>query len=192
MSDTPTQTEPVINPPADSPDELTKARQQAEEYLNGWKRAKADYLNFKKQSERETEALVGFATAALILEFIRHKTNLDRAWQHLPDQFKAEPWLKGLAQVKTEYDDSLTALGVELIPTDGQPFNPELHEAVKREAKPGVAEGTVTETLEPGYRLRGQVILPAKVAVSAGAAPIPADNDNSKPTKGGDGDNGDH
>ena len=52
MSDTPTQTEPVINPPADSPDELTKARQQAEEYLNGWKRAKADYLNFKKQSER--------------------------------------------------------------------------------------------------------------------------------------------
>ncbi len=167
MTDSHHQSDPTNPDPAAPADDLTKARQQAEEYLNGWKRAKADYLNLKKQSEREKEELVGLATAALILEFIRHKTNLDRAWKHLPKEFNSEPWIAGLTQVKSEYDGSMKALGVELIPTDGQPFNPELHEAVKREPKSGAPEGTIIETLEPGYRLRGQVILPAKVAVSA-------------------------
>ena len=61
----------------DPKNELEIVQKQAEEYLNGWKRAKADYINFKKETEKKQKELIEFATAGLLLELFT-----------LVDQFK--------------------------------------------------------------------------------------------------------
>ncbi len=147
-------------------DELAKLKRQAEEYLDGWKRAKADYLNLKKQTEREKEELIGMAAGALLLDLLPVKTNLDRAWSHLPADLAEHEWIKGLGQVRSQLDAVLKTRGIEVIDPIGQPFNPNEHDAIERAPDAEVPDGHVSQTLEPGYRLQGRVMIPAKVRVS--------------------------
>lgn len=168
--------------PSNAPAEaFAKLEQRASEYLDGWKRAKADYLNLKKQSEREREDIVGMTMGAVILELLPVKTNLDRAWAQVPADLSENPWVKGVSQVRSQFDAFLSALGIEAIRPDGQTFDPERHEAVERRSDKSVPDNQVMSTLEPGYTMHGKVIVPAKVAVNTHEG-----KQKPEDTKGGD------
>jgi molecular chaperone GrpE len=164
-------------------EDYAKLQKQAEEYLDGWKRAKADYLNLKKQTEREREELIGMAAGALVLDLLPVKTNLDRAWKHLPDDLAGHDWVKGLTQVRAQFDAVLTTLGITVIDPTKQPFDPNQHEAIERAPDPSIPEGHVSATLEPGYAIQGKVIIPAKVRVNQ---PVDSNASTNDQAKGGD------
>jgi len=158
-------------------DNLEILEKKNKEYLDGWQRAKADYLNLKKESEKRYQDLIKFANASLILEILPVMDNFKLAVSHIPkDQLKAD-WVIGIAHIKKQLADILKNLGIEEIKTVGEKFNPELHEAVSAETREkretehekhesGGSKGVIIKEVRSGYSMHGKVIQVAKVVVS--------------------------
>ena len=145
--------------------ELELAQKKMEEYLDGWKRAKADYLNFKKENEKRQTEFIQFANAALIAELLPIYDHFKIAWQHVPNEQREVNWVKGFEHIKNQFTNFLKQLGIEEIKTVGEKFNPDFHEAVSHEAKEGFAPDIIFEEVKCGYILYGKVLQPAKVKV---------------------------
>lgn len=146
-------------------EELEQAQTLADNNMDGWKRARADYLNLKKEAEKEKIELAQFANLSLIFELLPIADNFDRAFKHIPDDVKNQEWVKGILGIRQQLQSILQGIGLEPVKTDGA-FNPELHEAVSHEPKDGVAGDTIIEVVEPGYMLHGRLVRPAKVKVA--------------------------
>lgn len=146
--------------------ELELAQKKAEEHLDGWRRAKADYLNLKKETESRQLELIQFANAALLAQFLPVYDHYKLACQHIPQEAKDQDWVVGFLHIKKQFDDFLKNLGIEEIKTVGEPFNPEFHEAVSHEKKEGFKTDVIFEEVKAGYTLHGKVISPARVKVA--------------------------
>ena len=150
MSDEPKQ----IN---DQSEELEQVKSKSEEYLNNWKRERADFINYKKDEIRRLGEIIKFANESLILEMIDVLDNLEMAIKHASPDVDKE-WLKGLEHVQKDFMELLNKYGVERIKTTDN-FDPELHEMV------GEGEGDKVEELRAGYTMHGKVIRPARVKI---------------------------
>lgn len=148
------------------PSELEQLRKQADEYLKGWQRARADYANLKKETDKEKEEIVRFANAALILEILPLYDHFKRALRHIPEDARQREWVKGFLHIQTQFKTLFTALGLEEIPAAGQPFDPSRHEAVAKEHREGIPPATILEEVSTGFTYQGRVLVPAKVKVS--------------------------
>ncbi|MFA5051641.1 MAG: nucleotide exchange factor GrpE [Patescibacteria group bacterium] len=149
-------------------DELELLKKKADEYLNGWKRAKADYINLKKDHEKHEQQMVQFANASLILEMLPIYDNFKLAWQHIPDEHRTnDEWLKGIEHIKNQFKGLLKNIGIEEIQTIGEKFDPELHEAVAKEKAEGKESGIIIAEIKGGYKLYDKVLEHAKVKVAA-------------------------
>ena len=147
--------------------EFEQLKNKTEEYLDGWKRARADYENLKKQTEREKTEFVKFANANLVFGLIPVYNNLKLALKHAPQN---NQWAKGVEQVKNQFKQVLEHNGVEeIIPQEGDKFNTEIHEAVehtdKTRIKPNSYDNKISKVVSTGYKLNGKVFVPAKVVV---------------------------
>lgn len=145
--------------------ELEKAKKQAEEYLNGWKRAKADYINFKRETEKKQKELIEFATAGMLLELFPLVDQFKQAFKHLPKDQQKSDWVKGIKHIQDNLNKILNNLGIEEIAAKGEKFNPELHDAIEEIAS-DLEEGTILEEIKTGFKMNDKVIQPAKVKVS--------------------------
>ncbi len=145
---------------------LNEYKKKAEEYLNGWKRAKADYLNFKKEEERRKSEFVKFANLSLILELLPLRENFKKAFNHLPKELEENDWVIGIKHIKNQLDELFKKFHIEEIKTVGEKFNPERHEAVGKEKRDNLEEDTIIKEVETGYLMEGKVIKPAKVIIS--------------------------
>lgn len=132
--------------------ELEVCQKQGEEYLNNWKRERADFINYKKDEAKRMEAFVGFANEGLILEFLDIIDNLELAAKHDISSDSIKQIIKKTEGVLKKYD-------VERIKT-GKEFDPNLHEAVSTEP-----EGDKIEEVRAGYTMRGKVIRPVRVKI---------------------------
>jgi molecular chaperone GrpE len=154
------------NEEKDLQEELVLAQRQAEEHLEGWKRAKADYLNLKKDSEKYQTEMIQFANASLIAQLLPIFDHYKLAWQHVPEDQKKTDWVIGFGHIKKQLADFFKNLGIEEIKTVGEKFNPEFHEAAAHENQEGIETDMIFEEVKPGYTLHGKVIYPAKVKVA--------------------------
>jgi len=157
--------------------ELIECEKIKEEYLAGWQRSRADFLNYKKEEFERREKIREFAENELILKIIKILDDLERAKKEIPEDFKNSDWLQGFFQIENQFKNFLKGEKIEEINPKGEKFNPNFHEAVeeieteKKEEKEGEEEkkeesGKVLEVLEKGYK-RGEVLLrAAKVKVS--------------------------
>ena len=123
-----------------------------EEYLNNWKRERADFLNYKKDESRRVEEFVRFANEDVILETMEIVDDLDLAVQEYKDI--------GLEQIIKKFKDLFKKYGLEEIETKGK-FDPGLHEAIETETG-----GEKIIQVRAGYTMHGKVIRPAKVKVT--------------------------
>jgi len=139
--------------------ELEKYRKQAEEYLNGWKRAKADYLNLKKEMEAQNKEIKEWLSKIFLIPLLDIMDSFD----------KAEAWVTGIEGIKKQFEDYLKIHGVELMKVIGEKFDPLKHEAIESiegglSAQVGES-GIVSEEIRKGYLINGEVLRPAKVKV---------------------------
>lgn len=136
---------------------------QAEEYLKGWQRAQADYINLEKEIEAKRAGWIKMANGELLVELLPVYDNLKLAMKHIPDKDRKLDWVVGVAHIKNQMAKFLADQGVEEIkPKAGDKFDLELHEAVE---KSGDEDDTVKKLVKAGYRLKGQVLAPAKVII---------------------------
>lgn len=150
--------------------ELEICQKKSDEYLNGWKRAKADYINLKRDGEKEKEKFAKFASAALIIQLLPIVNNFKRGFEHLAEieDEKSKNCFEGFRHIYNQILELLKKLGIEEIKTVGEKFNPEIHEAVKEEAtetKKETSEQIIIKEVSAGYTMHGRVIMPAKVVI---------------------------
>ncbi len=146
--------------------ELEKYKKQAEEYLAGWQRAKADFINFKRQNEQEKEEWVKFSNSNLILQLLPVLDNLQLANNQQPEisDDQIQKWIKGIEHIQRQFENILKDLGLEKIKTVGEKFNPEIHESVGKE-KDGEVKNQIIKEIQVGYAMYGKIIRPAKVII---------------------------
>lgn len=143
--------------------ELDKLRAENEEYLNNWKRAAADFENFKRRKETESRELLEYSKEMTVMKLMPSLQSLEQVLKYAPNDDKYKDWLLGLKATIIQLEKTMEELGLAKIKTVGEKFNPDLHEAVQEEESGG--EGIVKE-IQPGFTLNGRVIIPAKVVVA--------------------------
>lgn len=124
-----------------------------EEYLNNWKRERADFLNYKKDEARRIEEFARFANEDVILESMEILDDLELATKELKNV--------GLESIIKKFKELFKKYGVEEIETEGQKFNPEMHDVVEME--PG---GEKMLPVRAGYTMHGKVVRPARVKIT--------------------------
>jgi len=129
-------------------------------------RLRADFDNFRKRVLRETEALRATAARETIRNLLPVRDNLERALAHDPADGAA--FAEGVRMILRQFDDTLAAQGLESIETDGQEFDPNVHEALTYAPSDTVPAGRIATVYERGYRIGGVLLRPAKVVVSSG------------------------
>ena len=140
--------------------ELEKALQaEKEKYL----RLAAEYDNYRKRSLKEKEALFIDIRCDTIAQILPVYDNLARA---LSQECSDEAFYKGIEMTMTQLKDILHKCGVKEIPAVGEPFNPEVHNAIMHTEDPAYGASTVTEEFEKGFMLGDRVIRHALVKVA--------------------------
>lgn len=141
--------------------ELKQCEAEKKEYLDGWQRAKADLINYKKDEAKRFEEIMKFAAEGVIAEAVQVLDSFDLALQHeMPKDVE-----RGIVLIRSQLEDILRRRGLEVIQAEGQKFDPARHESVG-EAEGEGDEGMVAEELQKGYRLNGRLIRPARVKIS--------------------------
>ena len=131
-------------------------------------RSQADFENFRKRASREKEDAVKYANASFLEKLIPSLDNFELGLNAARSSAENSPILAGMDMVAKQLTDFLLGSGVEPINAEGQPFDPNLHEAVAQEASASLAEGVVIRQLRRGYKLRDRLLRPATVVVSKG------------------------
>ena len=140
--------------------EIEQLRKEKDEYLAGWKRAKADLLNYKKEEAERQQKWGWVIQAEFASKFLPALDSLDRAEQVMKSD-------KGFLQIAKQLRKAFEEQGIEEVKAKGIQFDPELHEAVQEvQVSPaGGKSGQVAEVVEKGYTIEGHVLRPAKVKI---------------------------
>ena len=146
-------------------DKLEKCGKERDEYLAGWQRAKADFINYKKEELVRLEEIARYGSEELIADLITVLDNFELGLKALE---KAGPVEKGVYMIRAQIEDVLKKRGLERIPIKvGDKFNPALAEAIA-EVESDKPAGTIVEEIEAGYRLYDKILRPARVKLSKG------------------------
>lgn len=140
----------------------TEKEQADEERL----RALAEMDNFKKRLHREQEEFRKYAAENVLADLVPVLDNLDLALAHAGADEACKNLVVGVEMTRKVFLDSLKSHGLTQVGEVGEPFDPELHEAVSEEVRDDMEEGRVARLLQRGYRLRDRLLRPARVAVS--------------------------
>jgi molecular chaperone GrpE len=149
---------------------------ERDDFLAALQRERAEFMNFKRRTAEERDAMLGLAAEGLIRKVLALADDFDLAVEHRPRGAVDEAWVEGIAAIDRKLRQLLESEGVSAIDASpGVQFDPHEHEAVANVPGTGRAGGEIVEELRRGYRLRDRVIRPALVAVAEDAAAEPAD-----------------
>jgi molecular chaperone GrpE len=164
-ADAPPASERAKSPGGDFGEESAGAdSSEAQKYLALAQRTQADFENYRKRMTRENAMALDRGVAKVAKELLP-------AIDHLEIALKAaeghEDVVKGFAMVADELRTALARAGIEAFSPQGEPFDPNEHEAMASQPSEDAESGTVIEVYQQGYRLNGAVLRPARVVVAA-------------------------
>ena len=161
---------------SDSGDELTELRAERDEYLDLAQRTRADFDNYRKRASADLESAVLKGRLDVVSGVVGAMDNIERVLRAeeldpaacLEGDFPSDASvaLQGVIVAWRDLNQALAGIGVEGYDPRGEPFDPNLHEALQAIAADGVESGTVVEVMERGYRAGDQVVRAARVVVS--------------------------
>lgn len=170
------------NPPpaADPLAAMTTERDKLKDQLL---RTLADFDNYRKRSRRDEEAAKHRGREDVLRELLPVFDNLERAATYAKTGADAKAIGDGIGMVLKLFEDAVVRLGGQRLKSLGQPFDPNIHEAIQQVESAEHAAGIVAVELVPGYQLGERLLRPAMVAVSKGqpsADPAPTGDDDTK------------
>jgi len=151
-------------------EELKKKLEECEklkdEYLAGWQRERADFLNYKREELERIGEILKYTNVGLILNILPILDNFEIAEKKIPEDLKNDENVKGILQLKNQILDFLKNQGVEEIKSIGEKFDPNLQEVVEEVKIEGKESGIIIEEIQKGYKINGKVLRPARVRVT--------------------------
>lgn len=148
-------------------DKLKKCTEEKQEYLNGWQRSKADFINARKKEEEMRAELVSFAKEGLILDIITTIDNFNMAFAN-KDAWESvdKNWRVGMEHIHCQLLKTLEENGLKQFAPLGEEFNPMCHDSVESVITDKKKDDhKIIEVIQKGYVLNGKIIRPAKVKV---------------------------
>jgi molecular chaperone GrpE len=172
----PTAPEEITEVPAVIPEvemsqlrsELNEASAKANDYLTGWQRERAEFINYKKRMEREQSQGGQNAFGNAIRRYLDIADDLARALKdkNRPIDGNGAIWAEGIDLIHRKMIAAFEADGVKMIEVKGKFFDPNMHEAISNEDSPDHESGQIIDVIQPGYTLGERVIRPARVRVA--------------------------
>lgn len=147
-------------------DELEECQKLKDEYLAGWKRTQADFLNYKKEERERFCQLKDWVKEELILNLLPILDNIELAEEKIPEELKDNQWALGLLQIKNQILDFFKNQGIKKIKSIGEKFDPNFHEVMEEIEDKNSQPGTVIEEIQKGYLFNKKVIRPARVKIA--------------------------
>lgn len=137
-----------------------------EEEENRYLRLRADYDNTLRRQKLDREAAEKFRAQSLLTDLLPVLDNLERALQVQVSSEDATSLYKGVEMVYRQFLDAANREGLEVIATEGEAFDPNVHQAVMQEQDAEKESGVVLRELQKGYKLKERVLRPAMVSVN--------------------------
>ena len=131
-------------------------------------RVQAELENYRKRSQREMDDFRRFREIDLLRDLLPVLDNVQRAIEAASRTADVESLLSGFRMTAQQVEKVLTDHGCKPIPTDGEAFDPAVHDAILEQPAPGSAPGTIVGTAVRGYTLHDRVVRPAQVIVAKG------------------------
>ncbi|RJP50284.1 MAG: nucleotide exchange factor GrpE [Anaerolineaceae bacterium] len=147
--------------------ELMKKLEEAEakvaEHRDGWQRAQAEFVNYKNRIQRDAESQRANMKGDILQKLLPVLDDLELALQNRPVD---NAWAGGIELIARKFQSALESEGVKRIEAEGQPFDPNFHEAISHEPNDEFESGHVIAVVRNGYTLGERVIRPAMVRVA--------------------------
>ena len=144
---------------------LKELKKEAREYLEGWKRTKADFENYKKDEKRRMDEFAFLLKADLILKILPILDSFEEALKSVPPKEKESNWVVGILKIKEQLENFLKQEEVKEIDALGKDFDPFYHEAVGEAVGKKEQKDKVIRVLQKGYKIGERVIRPARVYI---------------------------
>jgi molecular chaperone GrpE len=150
---------------------------EVQQVRDRWLRSEAEMQNLRARTQREVADARQYAIQKFAGDVVEAAQNLRRGLDALPPPEPGEPELltklrEGFEGVERSFIGLLERNGIARKEAQGQPFDPELHQAMAEQPAPdGVAPGTVIQAWTPAWTLNGRLLKPAMVVVAAGGEP---------------------
>ncbi|MFA7382132.1 MAG: nucleotide exchange factor GrpE [Desulfurivibrionaceae bacterium] len=148
--------------------QLAKALERNQELEDKLLRLAAEQDNFRKRMQRERETSLKYAEEAILREILPSLDNLERAVEQCKCSPDAGSLLAGVEMTCKGLLNTLEKFGVKPLAGEGQPFDPNFHEAVAMEPSAEVPENQILQEYQKGYMFKDRLIRAAKVVVSKG------------------------
>ncbi|MGY5581315.1 nucleotide exchange factor GrpE [Vibrio cincinnatiensis] len=146
---------------------LLASEARIKEQQEGVLRARADVENMRRRSEQEIDKARKYALGRFVEELLPVLDNLERAIQAVDNENEViKPFLEGVELTHKTFVDAVAKFGVTVINPEGEPFNPEYHQAMSIQESPEHESNTVMFVMQKGYELNGRVVRPAMVMVA--------------------------
>jgi molecular chaperone GrpE len=142
---------------------LAEAEAKTSEYKDNWLRSQAEFQNYRKRVERDSELTYVSLKGDIIKKILPVLDDLERALQNRSAE---DPWASGIELVARKFQNILESEGVKKIEALGVEFDPNFHEAISHEPADGVQSGYVIGVVQNGYMIGERVIRPALVRVA--------------------------
>jgi molecular chaperone GrpE len=142
---------------------LAEVESKTSEYKDSWLRSQAEFQNYRKRIERDSELTYVSLKGDIIKKILPILDDLERALQN---RSADDPWASGIELVVRKFQNILESEGVKTIEAIGAEFDPKFHEAISHEPADGVQSGHVIGVVQNGYMIGERVIRPALVRVA--------------------------
>ena len=147
-------------------DKTSAAEEKIKELEDKLLRQMAEFENFRRRTEKEKTQMYDMGARSVIEKILPVVDNFERGLAGLTDEQKADPFAEGIDKVYTQLMTELSGIGVVPIEALGEPFDPELHNAVMQTETEEYESGTVAQELQKGYKYHDTVVRHSMVAVA--------------------------
>lgn len=146
--------------------ELETAQEDVQKWKNEYLYLRAEFDNYKKHAIKERSDLLKFGIERIARDILEVMDNFERALQTKVTAENIPTYKTGVEMTAKELKEALTKHGIQEVPSENQPFNPQVHEAISSEPTAQVAEGHITKVFKKPYKLHDKVIRMGQVIVA--------------------------
>src|SRR3989338_5084919 len=146
--------------------EALKAKHdERDAFYDKYVRAHAEFENAKKRLEKDKIDYARFANESFVIDFLPIIDSLEMSEKHIKEAKDFKAVQEGVEMIHLQIQKFLKDIGVEKVRTDGEKFNPHLHEAIETVEANDKEESLIVEELKPGYMFNGRLLRPASVKI---------------------------
>lgn len=146
--------------------DLEQAQEETAKWKNEYLYLRAEFDNYKKNAIKERADLLKFGIERIGRDILEVMDNFERALQTKVSADNVQTFKSGVEMTAKELKEALTKHGIQEVPSENQPFNPQVHEAISAEPTAAVPEGHITKVFKKPYKLHDKVIRMGQVVVA--------------------------